>query len=58
MSFVIVHASVDAVLAFATAELGESTVTQKLTQNYFTPKLSQLNPKMYPRGHTEGSSCT
>ena len=24
------------------------TVTQKLALNYFTPKLSQLNPKMYP----------
>ena len=28
-----------------------SKVTQSLTLNYFTPKLSQLNPKMYPKVH-------
>ena len=27
-------------------------VTQKLSLNYFTPKLSQLNPKMHTRGQS------
>jgi hypothetical protein len=31
------------------------SVTQKLTLDYFTPKLSQLNPKMYPRSSETSS---